>query len=107
MGETFKGIIKALIVNITNFNSKRMVVTILFMVLSYKLLTFSVPTSFKPLIDPVLVYGGLGAALAYWMKKESEVPTSLEVGEKMNGYLKDKSNTATGTENDKEGRPTS
>ena len=89
MKDTFKSVIEALIANITNLNSKRLAVCIIFLILSYRILMFSVPANFKPLVDPSLVYGAMAGVVAYWMKKDSDRETDLAIGEKKNGHSKE------------------
>lgn len=83
--EIFIGSLNAIILNLTNLNSKRLMVTLGVLYLCWRVMTFVPPSDFKPLLDPNIVFGAAVAAAMYWLKKESETPTNLKVGEITNG----------------------
>jgi hypothetical protein len=82
--ETFHTVVKGFIANVTNLNSKRLAVTILFLAISYKILLNGGYG-----VEPNTIYVAMVGVVGYWMHKESNSPvSSLDIGETTNGHSK-------------------
>ena len=83
--------LKDLLINLRNINSKRFLLTGAFMFLCYKLITFS-----GLAIDQSTIFVGLLGVIMWWFKSEENKPSGMG-----------SSNRAFGTVDDNKNRPSS